>query len=475
MNLQTESIKEEVTQRAAARRHGERGAVLITVLLLSTMLLLIGGTLIMTTSLSATSAFDATTEQQAYYAAEAGLQNSLRLLRGNTAPSPLFATNPTGGVAAQNRISFRRAVTRANSNLAGDPTTNADGTPFRLRLSRWMTYNYTPPGTAVADRVTLSAPYNPANGMAYSVEVIDPTYPTPAAVAAKLAADPNYEPVRLLIRSTGLGPRGARKVLSLLVSNNFFSIEPPAPIVIRGADSGSSMTFELGTSNSKKYSGADNAGVETAKPSVAIKLPDWNEAQSGLSKGSTIADPQVAILDLDLLPPAASLSPTPLPGKAPGSSVTPYFLKTADAARAFIATTREVAQLDGKYFGTSKTNFTLGSSADPDFAFIDGNCELEGGSGLLIVTGNLVLKGGASFDGIIIVMGTGNVTRSGGGNASILGSWFVARFNATGDFLAPTFDVSGGGNADFRFDSRARDKANRQAGVKVLGAVEGAL
>ncbi|MCA1615739.1 MAG: pilus assembly PilX N-terminal domain-containing protein, partial [Acidobacteria bacterium] len=386
-------MNEEVRGTRAARREGERGAVLITVLLISTMLLLVGGTLLMTTSLTASGSFDATTELQAYYAAESGLQNSIRVLRGNAAPAPLFAANPTGGVAAQNLINFRRVVTRANSNLAGDPTTNPDGTPFRLRLSRWLTYNYTPPGTAVPDRVTLSAPYSPFNGMAYSVEVVDPAFPTPAAVAAKLAADPNYVPTRLLIKSTGMGPRGARKMLSMMVTNNFFDIDPPAPIVIRGADDGSSMTFDLGSSAAKKYSGADAAGIEVPKPSVAIKLPDWNEAQAGLRKGSTIADPELSILDLDPLPPPASLSPTPLPGKAPGSVKTPYFLQTADAARAFIATTRQVAQDEGKHFNTSKTNFSLGTSADPDFAFIDGNCELAGGAGLLIVTGELVLKG----------------------------------------------------------------------------------
>lgn len=476
MTPKEESMNEEVRGTRAARREGERGAVLITVLLISTMLLLVGGTLLMTTSLTASGSFDATTEQQAYYAAESGLQNTVRVLRGNVAPAPLFATNPTtGGVAAQNLINFRRVVTRANSNRAADPTTRPDGTPFPLRLSRWLTYNYTPPGTAVPDRVTLSAPYSPFNGMAYSVEVVDPAFPTPTAVAAQLAANPSYVPSRLLIRSTGMGPRGARKVLSMMVTNNFFDIDPPAPIVIRGADDGSSMTFDLGSSNAKKYSGADSAGVEPQKPSVAIKLPDWNEAQGGLHKGSTIADPEVSILDLDPLPAPASLSPTPQPGKAPGSVKTPYFLQTADAARAFISTTRQVAQDEGKHYNTSKTNFMVGTSADPDFAFIDGNCELAGGAGLLIVTGELVLKGNADFEGIVIVMGAGKVTKSGGGGGRTLGAWIVAKFNATGNFLAPYFDVSGGGNSDMFFDSKARDKANRQPGVRVLGAVEGEL
>jgi hypothetical protein len=371
-------------------------------------------------------------------------------------------------------MSFRRAVTRANSNRAADPPKNPDNSPFRLRLSRWLPYNYTPPGTAFPDRVALSPNYNPANGMAYSVELIDPAYPTPAAITAQLAANPDYEPPRLIVRSTGYGPRGARKELSVMVGSNFFEIDPPAPIVIRGSDDGTPMNFDLGSSAAKKYSGKDNANKEPQKPAVAIKTHDWNEAVAGAVKGSTVDDPEFGILDIDPkpVPPYPTLLPPPLPGNAPGYLTTPYFLKTANDARAFIATSREVAKVDGEYFNTSKSNFVLGTPTQPGFAFIDGNCELNGGSGLLIVTGELVLNGGADFEGVIIVMGAGRVTRSGGGGGEILGAWYVARFNATGNFLAPTFDVSGGGNSEFRFDSAAKDKANKAPGIRIMGVVE---
>src|SRR6188474_2901423 len=71
-------------------KEGERGIALITVLLFSVLLLTAGGALIMTTALSATNAIDATSETQAYYAAEAGMQATLATLRGNVAPNPLF-------------------------------------------------------------------------------------------------------------------------------------------------------------------------------------------------------------------------------------------------------------------------------------------------------------------------------------------------------------------------------------------------
>jgi hypothetical protein len=111
---------------------------------------------------------------QAYYAAEAGIQGVLAVLRGHRAPNPLFASNPMGGVAAQNQITFRRALTRADSNLTSDPTTYADGTPFPLRLSRWLPYDYQPPGLGYADRVTLVPNYTPLAGTAFNASLTDP-------------------------------------------------------------------------------------------------------------------------------------------------------------------------------------------------------------------------------------------------------------------------------------------------------------
>src|SRR6266567_1010091 len=113
-------------------RTNERGAALITVLLFSVLLLAAGGALIMTTALSATNAADAAGETQAYYAAEAGTQAVLNVLRGNVAP-----------------ITFRQAVS----------------TPS---LSGWLTYNST------YSRVPLTNDYNPLSGMAYNVSVADP-------------------------------------------------------------------------------------------------------------------------------------------------------------------------------------------------------------------------------------------------------------------------------------------------------------
>src|SRR2546430_5886459 len=70
------------------RRVNERGAALITTLLVATMLLIVGGALILTTNMAAVLAIDSTSELQAYYSAEAGVNAAINVLRRNGQSNP---------------------------------------------------------------------------------------------------------------------------------------------------------------------------------------------------------------------------------------------------------------------------------------------------------------------------------------------------------------------------------------------------
>ena len=115
-----------------------------------------------------------------------------------------------------------------------------------------------------------------------------------------------------------------------------------------------------------------------------------------------------------------------------------------------------------------------GTTDSPALTFVDGDCSLDGGAGLLIVTGTLNMKGNPSFNGLILVLGDGDVERDGGGNGTIYGAIAVARFaqNGNGPFLAPTFSTSGGGNSTMQYDSSAVRSALNVAGPRVLGVHE---
>lgn len=72
---------------------------------------------------------------------------------------------------------------------------------------------------------------------------------------------------------------------------------------------------------------------------------------------------------------------------------------------------------------------------DPRLTFVDGDLGVSGemsGAGLLVVTGNLSVTGRLEFYGLILVLGGGRLTSSGGGLV-LRGAVLVASLRATGD------------------------------------------
>jgi hypothetical protein len=324
----------------------------------------------------------------------------------------------------------------------------------------------------------VDASNNPSNPYPLSFALF-PTVPLRASITAPA-------PERLIVTSTGYGPRGARKVLMMEVYRYLYNISPPSPLVFRGSDTaGDITTFDLGSSNAKYYSGKDAANIQAQQPTIAISRQDWSSIYTGMGKGATIADPKISILDLDsILPWPASLTPVPsstpvAPQPAmPPPAQTPDFLQTADAARAFLNDLQTAAQNSTRYYtafdGYADAGNDLLNVNNPALTFVDGDCTLSGGSGLLVVTGTLTLKGTNDFRGLILVMGNGRVVRSGSGSANVLGAWIIAKFprTGTGGFTAPYFDVSGGGTGSFLFDTKAIDEALRVLGMRVIGVAE---
>ena len=423
---------------SAAERTTERGAALLTMLLVSTLLLAAGGALVMSTGMSNTTAIDSTAEVQAYYGAESGLQAALNVLRGNVAPG--------AGLAAGTQMGFRSAVTRnVAGNFASDP--NIQGYP--TRLSSWLTYGND-------NRVLVNAGW--LNYSAYSLEISDADDPN----GVRLAGDPNYVPTRLVVRSTGFGPKGARKNMEMMVTRVDLNFTERALLAVRSSDPdpvtglpGPTMTFDIGNSNAKQYSGHDSyGGSPIVLPTFGVtSLPDKIEAELSITKGSTVQGPKVQVVPLSDLPP---------------------WLQTADAARRFLNDLEAVARANGSYHA----GFTgsAGSNAQPALTFVDGNCDLEGGAGLLVVTGTLRMNGNPNFNGLILVLGGGRVERDGGGSGTILGTMLVAAFDRTWPaaqnnlphpFLAPRFSTNGGGNSDFIYNSDWVRRARNVLGMRV--------
>ena len=402
-------------------RHGEKGAALVISILIATLLLAVAGTVILTSGMSAVTSIDATAELQAYYGAESGLEAALNVLRGHVQPN---------GIAGTTRMGFRNAVDPSKSNRSSDTSTVA-------RLSAWLTYDN--------DGRVRPAGAN----YSYSVTVTDPDDPNGTTRNANAA----YRPSRIQVQSTGYGPNGSVKRMEMIVQKTSFDFEPDAMLLMRGADDGSAatMSFDIGSSNSKFYSGHDNAGVVGSLPTFGVTTAgDLAVADDAITKGATVADVKTAQVGVGELP---------------------SWLQTADGARKFLNDMQVVARSHGRYY----TSFTgqAGTTTSPAFTFVNGNATLDGGAGLMIVTGNLVLNGNPSFNGVILVLGEGTVNRDGGGNGNIYGSIYVARFARSWPtsenglphpFLAPIFHTDGGGTSNLEYDSVWVQKAKDALG-----------
>lgn len=101
------------------------------------------------------------------------------------------------------------------------------------------------------------------------------------------------------------------------------------------------------------------------------------------------------------------------------------------------------------------------------------------GSGILLVEGNLTFTGNPTYNGIVLVIGKGNVSWSGGGNGTIDGAMLVANlYDSTGHLITsgtpgiPNISFSGGGNMTVQYDSCWVAAMNQSTPYKSLGIRE---
>lgn len=119
------------------------------------------------------------------------------------------------------------------------------------------------------------------------------------------------------------------------------------------------------------------------------------------------------------------------------------------------------AEASGRYTAPGATPPSNGDYGDnltaTGITFIDGDLEFsQMGGGILVVTGGLTFKGGFNFNGLIVVTGQNGISRSGGGSGVLQGNMIVAPYlknDLTKGFLAPNYDISGGGGSEIVYNS----------------------
>jgi hypothetical protein len=104
----------------------------------------------------------------------------------------------------------------------------------------------------------------------------------------------------------------------------------------------------------------------------------------------------------------------------------------------------------------------LGTDAAPKITYVNGdfNFGSNSGAGVLVVTGTLNITGNSSFDGLILVIGQGVITESGGGGGQFNGSIFLAKTNAStspyaqlATLQSPLIQWNGGGTNGIQYNS----------------------
>ncbi len=278
------------------------------------------------------------------------------------------------------------------------------------------------------------------------------------------------EPIRLVLISTGYGPRGAKKELHAIIQKNFFNgLTAPAALTLVGpastTDPVTNFHFNAGSSAVVTYSGVDEVSTDIIPPIGTTDPSNLDLVETYLAGGTS----------------------PPFNGNVQGtasnvSSELPYWLQSPanlDAEMQRLAITARPY----RFFPSGTTPASFGNNVTGQgITFCDGNVEFTGdGGGLLIVTGKLTLKGNFNFKGLIIVTGAGGIERNGGGSGTITGNVVVAPYVSSriedtspigATFLAPQYGMDGGGNSTLVYNSASVQNGLLAVSNFVLGVME---
>ena len=271
-----------------------------------------------------------------------------------------------------------------------------------------------------------------------------------AVNAASCAANlPPYLPV-FILTSLAVMPSGAHRMVQNEVA---MMTLPPLPGALTFAGPGA--TYGSASSMPFNINGQDTAATPCApagnKPAIAaydnasstalsgdLARPDH---YSGYAPGSSTAvAPSVSNTGSTAAPPANTMGG----------------LATVTGLQELVSTVTGMA--DQVVPSPGGTPSSIGTSANPVIDVVQGDLSLSAahGYGILLVEGNLTFSGNTSWDGLILVIGNGSLTVSGGGSGQINGGVLVANINSgvVGNTPgSPTVNWAGGGGNGIYYNS----------------------
>ncbi len=422
------SERQARTWSGGAVYRNERGMVTATGLLISAVLTLLGTTAVMITATDLKIGGNYKVSEQAFYAAEAGLEEA----RGRLAGAPTAATYVGDPAAAPDLTWSAYLLTASSWQTSADPQystsyenyipTTASKTataivpnslqtsiPYWVKIKHKREYDAEQGG-----HTTVSPHYYDGDGSTATHTASAPGnliyygYGNPNAPAAAVqfttASATQYQPVEVVSAYGSSG--GSSQIVNLEVGRD------PGPPTIAALYSRGNVSVG---SASASIDGRDNCGTGVALAPIYTLSPATTSANQNANFNGKPATPQQGTASVDVAKLITSFKPGAI-------------IINSDQS--------------GTNFGSS-TNY-VGVYSNTSNPLNPGGLELKDGTGygILMVEGDLELKGGFSWNGIVLV--TGLLSFNGGGG----------KINIKGAVLSgsnQTVDISGG--LDIRFDS----------------------
>jgi len=378
-------------------------------------------------------------------------------------------------------------------------------------MSNWLDYTYP---ASQPDRVPLTTPYDPYSGLAYSVTISAPDKPVAAVTVTPNPAwvdgpvvmpSPKVQPAqpwwhrwhcahcswdythcslynppnngtlrsdgygcrhkhcippanigeatgedgyqRIIVRVVGYGPRGARKEIEALVHRTTLEYNAEGLVYIQGADDGTTVSMPLTGTPEVTFDGQDN---------IAFVVTNANDENA---INTIVAQPDKVTIagkgsDFELLDNIGER---------------PKFFASADDARQLVSDLEAEAKIRGRWFTSYPASGNAGSDSAQKLTFVRGDAYINSsGAGVLVVTGTVTLKN--NFHGLIMLLGNGKLDLTlASGATGFEGSLILAKFGATGGFLAPEIPMGSTGKYNFKSVKTRVTTAIESLDIHVLG------
>jgi hypothetical protein len=384
--------------------------------------------------------------KNAFYLAEAGLEDARKALRAAN-----IASTNSAGLGDELLV-----AAGAGGTIQSDPTTIAPVYNAAGQVTGFTGYgNDVPlrPFTALADGWYAAFLTNdPVDGWTNTTDTND----------------------RVMITAIGAGSDRSVEIVQAIVELDGFSL--PATVTMLGPTPSS---FSGGTSASKRYSGDDCVGATGYTGIPGLHMPvvgtigsaSQSYVQANVSEGTWTSGTYSGANTVD--DSASTSDPRWSVLVDPSLTNCPSLLALAARMKA-----------SADYVCTAASPCSHWASATPStITYVEGDASVPSGKGVLWVTGQLSFNGSRDWEGPIFVVGTGQFLRSGGGNGHTWGGVVVANIagadsvfgtaddctGGSGGFSpASFFNTSGGGNHETVYCSALISKGASGLPLKVL-------